>query len=116
MRATSICFCILVGLCLFLVGCKDSSANKFNSGENDQFAGDYENDYGYYDDGYYGEENYYDCEEDYYTANGEWGEYYSGGEWESEYQGDYDEVDYVAYDTCEHGYWYPHEECIGLGE
>ena len=114
MRATSICFVILVGVCLFLVGCKDSSANKFNSGENDQFAGDYEYDYEYYDDGYYNDG--FDNEEDYYSANGEWDEYYSDYEYEREYQGDYEDAEYVAYDTCEHGYWYSHDECLGLGD
>ncbi len=108
MRATLTTICIVLGICVFVAGCNDSSAKLPTWGAQDQVAAesDYEYDYDY------NEENYYGCEEEYYTD----GEYYGGESYGSESYSDYSQVEYVAYEPCEHGYWYPHEECIGLGD
>ncbi len=106
MRATLTTICIVLGICVFVAGCNDSSANLFNWGKQDQVAAESEYDYDYDEEGYYG------CEEEYY-ADGESydGEYYDSESYEDEYYSEYDHSDYVAYEPCEHGYWYPHDEC-----
>ncbi len=87
---------IVVGIYAFGAGCNSSSANRFNWGKQDQVAAESEYDYDYDEEGYYG------CEEEYYAD----GEYYG-----DEYYSEYDQSDYVAYESCEHGYWFPHQEC-----
>ncbi len=96
MRATLMTISIVVGIYAFGAGCRGSSANLFNWGKQDQVAAESEYDYGYY------QEDYYGCQEDYYADS----ESYDG-----EYYSEYDQDDYIAYEPCEHGYWYPHEEC-----
>ena len=96
MRATLTTISIVVGIYAFGAGCRGGSTNLFNWGKQDQVAAETEHDYGYYEEDHYGCEEYYDADSEPYD-----GEYYS----------EYDDGDYLAYEPCRHGYWYPHEEC-----
>jgi len=100
MRATVSTVSLLVGICLFVAGCSEKeSANLFNWGQQEQVAQEYDYEYEYdcYEDGYYSDagEREEEYQEDYYN----------------DYYGQYDTGESVAYGMCEHGYWYPHEDC-----
>ena len=83
MRATLTAICIVLGICVFVAGCNDSSAKLPTWGAQDQVAAesDYEYDYDYE----YEEEGYHGCEEEYYAD----GEYYDDGSYDDEYYSDY---------------------------
>ena len=116
MRATLTTICIVLGICIFVAGCNDTTAKLPTWGSQDQVAAENEYDYEYdYDD-----EEYYGCEQDYYADSeyydGEYYDdesydYYDDESYDDEYYSEYDQSGYVAYEPCEHGYWYPHEEC-----